>query len=112
MLIKMWQLIILYFDWMDWRAGHLTTTEGTGVGAFANKNCPHGQAFGSFSNARGYAREVCPGGMLAPVIDSHFKQLLHEGDHEMCRTKSINRCRWLLVYAVNKLNSFITALLT
>ena len=41
MFIKVWQLIILYLDRMDWRAGHLTTTEGTGVGAFANKNCPN-----------------------------------------------------------------------
>ena len=29
MFIKIWQLIILYIDRMDWRAGHLTTTEGT-----------------------------------------------------------------------------------
>ena len=25
---------------MDWRTGHLTTVEGTGGWAFANKNCP------------------------------------------------------------------------
>ena len=33
---------------MDWRAGHLNTTEGTGDGAFANKNCPQGRAFEIF----------------------------------------------------------------
>ena len=58
MFIKIWQLIILYIDRMDWRAGHLATTEGMGDGAFANKNCPQGQAFGFFSNARGM-----PGGL-------------------------------------------------
>ena len=45
MFIKIWQLIILYIDRMDWRAGHLTTTEGTGDGAFANENCRQGRAF-------------------------------------------------------------------
>ena len=54
MFIKIWQPITLYVDRMDWRAGHLTTTEGTGGGAFANKNCPQGRAFKQFfSNARG-----------------------------------------------------------
>ena len=53
MFIKIWQLIILYIDQMDWRAGHLTTTEGTGSRAFANKNCPRGRAFEFFSNAPG-----------------------------------------------------------
>ena len=37
MFIKIWQLITLYIDRMDWRAGHLTITEGTGGGALANK---------------------------------------------------------------------------
>ena len=46
--IEMWQLIILYIDRMDWGAGHLTTTERTGGGAFANKNYPQGRAFEIF----------------------------------------------------------------
>ena len=55
MFIKIWQLITLYIDRMDWKVGHLTTTEGTGGGAFANKNCPQRRAFEQliFSNARG-----------------------------------------------------------
>ena len=48
MFIKIWQPITLYIDRMDWRARHLTTTEGTGGGAFANKNCPQCQAFEQF----------------------------------------------------------------
>ena len=63
MFIKIWQLIILHIDRMDWRAGHLTTTEGTEGGAFANKNCPQGRAFEQFFQM--------PGGMLAARIDSH-----------------------------------------
>ena len=58
MFIKIWQLIILYIDQMDWRAGHLTTTQGTGGRAFANKNWPQGRAFEFFSNAWGM-----PGGL-------------------------------------------------
>ena len=35
--------------WSDGlEAEHLTTTEGTGGGAFANKNCPQGRAFEQF----------------------------------------------------------------
>ena len=57
MFIKIWQIIILYIDRMDWRAGHLTTKEGTGGGAFANKNCPQGRASEkNFSNAREFAQ--------------------------------------------------------
>ena len=52
MFIKIWQLI-LYIDRIDWRAGHLTITEGMGSGAFANKNCLQGQAFEK--------NGVCPG---------------------------------------------------
>ena len=55
---------------MDWRTGHLTTTEGTGGGTFANKNCPQGRAFEKNSNARGM-----PGGMLAAGIDSHIMSI-------------------------------------
>ena len=58
MFIKIWQPITLYIDWMDWRAGHLTTTEGTGDKAFANKNCPQGWAFEQFFQMPG----VCGGG--------------------------------------------------
>ena len=58
MFVKIWQLIILYIDRMDWGAGHLTTTERTGDGTFANKN------------ARGFAW----GGrvMLAAGTDLHI----------------------------------------
>ena len=59
--IKIWQLIILYIDRMDWRTGHLTTTEGTGVRAFANKNCPQGRAFENFFKCPGYARGFARG---------------------------------------------------
>ena len=59
MFIKIWQLIILYIDRMDWRAGRLNTTEGTGGGAFTNKNCSQGRAFEkNISNAWGM-----PGGL-------------------------------------------------
>ena len=70
MFIKIWQLIILYIDRMDWRAGHLITTEGTGDGTFAGKNSPQGWAghLNNFFKCPG----VCPGGMLAAGIDSHI----------------------------------------
>ena len=58
----MWQLIILYIDRMDWGAGHLTTTEGTGGGAFANKNYPQGRAFEIIFKCLGYARGFTRGG--------------------------------------------------
>ena len=61
MFIKIWQLIILYIDRMDWRAGHLTTIEGTGGEAFANKNCPQGRAFEQFFQMPGVCPRVCPG---------------------------------------------------
>ena len=74
MFIKIWQPITLYIiDRMDWRAGHLTTTEGTGGGTFANKNCPQGRAFEQFFQMPGVYPGVCPGGMLAAGIDSHLK---------------------------------------
>ena len=53
MFVKIWQLIILYIDRMDWRAGHLTTTERTGDGTFANKNA-RGFAWGGEGGARGW----------------------------------------------------------
>ena len=58
MFIKIWQPITLHIDRMDWRAGHLTTTEGTGGGAFANKNCPQDRAFEQFFQMPG----ICPEG--------------------------------------------------
>ena len=73
MFIKIWQLITLYIDRMDWRAGHLTTTEGTRGGAFANKNCPQGRAFEQFFQMRG----GLPGGwMFAAGINSHIMRTL------------------------------------
>ena len=73
MLIKIWQPITLYIDRLDWRAGHFTTTEGTGGGAFANKNCPQGRAFEQFFQMPGACPGVCPGGgLLAARIDSHI----------------------------------------
>ena len=50
MFIKIWQLIILYIDQMDWRAGHLTTQKERGAGHL-----------NFFSNARGMPG-VLPGG--------------------------------------------------
>ena len=73
MFIKIWQPITLYIDQMDWRAGHLTTTEGTGDGAFANKNCPQGRAFAQFFQMPGVCPGVYPGGMLAAGTDSHIR---------------------------------------
>ena len=74
MFIKIWQPITLYIDRMDWRAGHLTTTEGTEGGAFANKNCPQVRAFEQFFQMLGVCPGVCPRGgeMLAAGIDSHI----------------------------------------
>ena len=72
--IELWQLIILYIDWIDWSAGHLTTTEGTGSGAFANNNCPQGREFEKNSNVRDMPGGL-PGGMLAVGIDSHINFL-------------------------------------
>ena len=46
---------------MDWRAGHLTTTEGTGVGHLPTKIARMAGHLNFFSNARGNPG-VCPGG--------------------------------------------------
>ena len=51
----------------------MTIIVGTGGGAFANKNCPQGQAFEQFFQMPGVCPGVCPGGMLAAGIDSHIK---------------------------------------
>ena len=50
---------------MDWRAGHLTTTEGMGGGGAGYLSTKIAK---NFSNARGM-----PGGMLAAGIVSHIK---------------------------------------
>ena len=42
MFIKLWELIILYIDWMNWWAGHLTTTEGTGGWGICQQKLPAG----------------------------------------------------------------------
>ena len=73
MFIKVWQLIIFYIDRIDWRARHLTTTEGTGCGAFANKNCPQGRAFEHFFQRPGLC--LGGGGMVTAGIDSHINTL-------------------------------------
>ena len=67
MFIKIWELIILYIDWMYWRAGHLTTTEGTGGRAFANKNCLQGWAFEQFFQMP----RVCLGGGCSRLELTH-----------------------------------------
>ena len=68
MFIKIWQLITLYIDRMDWRAGHLTTTEGTGGEAFANKKCPQVRAFEQFFQMPRYARVFVRGGYSRPEL--------------------------------------------
>ena len=54
--------------------GHLTSIAGTGSGAFANKNCPHGRAFEPFFFQKpGVCPGVCSGGgVFAAGIDSHI----------------------------------------
>ena len=73
MFIKIWQLTILYIDRMDWRAGHLTTTEGRNEGrGICQQTLPAGLSIcTSLSNARGMA-EGLPGGMLAAGTDTHI----------------------------------------
>ena len=46
----------------------MTTTEGTGGRASANKNCPQGRTFEIFFQMPG----SLPGGMLAAGTDSHI----------------------------------------
>ena len=50
----------------------MTTTEGTGGEAFANKNCLQGRAFEQFFQIPGVCPGVCPGRMLAAENDSHI----------------------------------------
>ena len=68
MFIKIWQLIILYIVRMDWRAGHLTTTEGTGTGHLPTKIARRAEHLIFFQ---------MPGGMLAAGIDSHITALTY-----------------------------------
>ena len=53
MFIKIWQLIILHIDRMDWRAGHLTATEGRGSGHLPTKIARSARYLNFFSNSRG-----------------------------------------------------------
>ena len=61
MFIKIWQLIILYIDQMDWRAGHLTTQKERGAGHLPTKLARRAGHLNFFSNARGMPG-VLPGG--------------------------------------------------
>ena len=72
MFIKIWKPITLYIDRMDWRAGHLTTTEGTGSGHLPTKIARRAGHLNNFFKCPGYARRFARGGMLAAGIDSHI----------------------------------------
>ena len=71
MFIKICQLIILYIDRMDWRAGHLATTKGTGAGHLPTKIARRAGHLTIFFKcpvyARGFARR-----MLAAGTDLHI----------------------------------------
>ena len=54
------------------RAGYLTIIVGMAGRAFANKNCPQGQAFDQFFQIPGVARRFTRG-MLVAGIDSHIR---------------------------------------
>ena len=56
MFIKIWQLIILYIDRMDRKAGHLNTTEGTGGGHLPTKTARRAGHLNNFFKCAGYAR--------------------------------------------------------
>ena len=62
MIIKIWQLIILYIDRMNWRAGHLTTTEGMGGGHLPKKIARRAGHLSDFFKCPGYARGFSRGG--------------------------------------------------
>ena len=62
MFIKIYQLIILYIDRMNWRAGHLTTTEGTEAGHLPTKIVRRAGHLSDFFKYPGYARGM-PGGL-------------------------------------------------
>ena len=66
MFIKIWQPITLYIDRMDWRDGHLTTTEGMGAGHLPTKIARRAGHLNNFFK--------CPrgGGMLAAGVDSRI----------------------------------------
>ena len=71
MFIKIWQPITLCIDRMNWRAGHLTTTEGTGGGHLPTKIARRDEHLNNFSDSRDMPG-CLPGGKLAAGIDSHI----------------------------------------
>ena len=83
MFIKIWQPITLYIDRMDWRAGHLTTTEGTVAGHLPTKIARRAGHLNNFFKCPGVYPGICPVGMLVVGIDSHisntFKQNIKPG---------------------------------
>ena len=75
MFIKIWQLTTLYIGRIDWRDGHLTTTEGTGAGHLPTKIARRAGHLNNFFQMSGVYPGVCPwGGMLAAGVDSHISQ--------------------------------------
>ena len=72
MFIKIWQLIILYIDQMDWRAGHLTTQKERGAGHLPTKLARRTGHL-NFFQMLGVCPGFCPGGMLAAGINSHIR---------------------------------------
>ena len=93
MFIKIWQPITLYIDRMDWRAGHLITTEGTGVRGICQQKFPAGPGIWKFfSNARGM-----PGGL--PGEDARdWNWLTHKGSRSVKHTKTEQLCTFLLKF--------------
>ena len=75
MFIKIWQLIILYIDQMDWRAGHLTITKGTGAGHLPTKLARRAGHLKFFikcpGHARGFARGECSRLELTRTLGRH-----------------------------------------
>ena len=61
MFMKILQPITLYIDRMDWRAGHLTTTEGTGAGHLPTKLARRAGHLNDFFKCPRYAREFAGG---------------------------------------------------
>ena len=59
MFIKIYKLIILYIDRMNWRARHLTTTEGTEAGHLPTKIVRRAGHLSDVFKRPGYARGGC-----------------------------------------------------
>ena len=77
MFIKIWQAITLYIDRMDWGAGHLTTTEGTGVEHLPTKIVRKAGHLNNFFKCPGYARGFGLGGcsrleLTHTLLSDHF----------------------------------------